>query len=26
LMAGQEFRICCKKKILGDESFVCVDF
>lgn len=26
LKAGQEFRICCKKKILGDDSFVCVDF
>ena len=26
MQAGQEFRICCKKKILGDESFVCVDF
>lgn len=26
LKAGQEFRICCKKKLLGDETFVCVDF
>lgn len=26
MKAGQEFKICCKKKILGDESFVCVDF
>lgn len=26
LKAGQEFKFCCKKKILGDETFVCVDF
>lgn len=26
LKAGQEYRICCKKKVLGDESFTVVDF
>ena len=26
LRAGQEFRICCKKKLLGDETFATCDF
>ena len=26
LKAGQEFRICCKKKIVGDDTFAVVDF
>lgn len=26
MKAGQEFRICCKKKLLGDETFAVCDF
>ena len=26
MKAGQEYRLCCKKKYLGDETFATVDF
>jgi pyruvate kinase len=26
LKAGQIFKLCCKKKVLGDETFTVVDF
>lgn len=26
MKAGQIFKICCKKKVLGDETFAVVDF